>query len=174
MGVLLFKRADYQPDALVDEIDHFIGKVTDDSAFKTEVLEKYNLSDIGFEEILDKIVGKYEKFEPLWQMLPDLRKHYKLAIINNGTALTLKKFNIIHKIDKNFDLFVSSALEGIRKPDAEIFLRTARKLEVDLQNCLFMDDSEININGAKGVGMKTIWWPQKETGFEEFLGFIKR
>ena len=34
MGVLLFKRSDYKPDRIVDEVDQVIGQVTDDNKFK--------------------------------------------------------------------------------------------------------------------------------------------
>jgi epoxide hydrolase-like predicted phosphatase len=168
MGVLLFKRDGYVPDELVDKIDYLIGQVINDSQFKEEVKSNFNLNENQFSDILDKIINKYEKFEPLWKLLPDLKKKYKLAIINNGTALTLPVVKIRHEIDKNFDLFISSAIEGVRKPDSKIFLLTTSRLNVLPEKCLFMDDSFINIEGAKSLGMKTIWWESREKGFEKF------
>lgn len=173
MGVLLFRRVDYQPNDLVDEIDQLIGGVTNDNVFKTEVMRKYELDNKEFEVVLGRIINKYEKYKPLWKLLPDLHKQYKLAIVNNGTALTLPKLKVRHQLDKNFDLFISSAVEGIRKPEREIFLLTAQRLGVSPQKCLFMDDSKINIEGASGIGMKTIWWQEREMGLKRFLEFIK-
>lgn len=172
MGVLLFKRDDYTPNALIDEIDHIIGGVTNDEEFKKSVIEKYNLSENQFNEILNKIVNKYEKYRPIWDLLSGLRKKYKLAIINNGTALTLSLLKSRHHIDETFDLFVSSAIEGIRKPDSKIFLLAAKRLGVKPSECLFMDDSYKNVEGAKAVGMETIWWETREVGFEQFIKFL--
>jgi putative hydrolase of the HAD superfamily len=169
MGVLLFPRENRTPNKLVDEIDAIIGKVTDDKLFKKTTMEQYDLSEKQFREILLAILDKYERYEPLWAMLPELRKSYKLAIINNGTALTLPELKKRHAVDKHFDLFISSAIEGVRKPDAEIFLRTAKRLNVKPEECLFMDDSLDNIEGAAKVGMKTVWWKDKELGMKEFL-----
>jgi putative hydrolase of the HAD superfamily len=169
MGVLLFPKENRIPNKLVDEIDAIIGKVTDDIIFKKNMMEQYELSEKQFCEILLAAVDKYERYEPLWAMLPELRKGYKLAIINNGTALTLPELKKRHAIDEHFDLFVSSAIEGVRKPDAEIFLRTAKRLKVKPEECLFMDDSLDNIKGAAKVGMKTVWWKDKELGMKEFL-----
>lgn len=173
MGVCLFKRSDYSPEVLVDEIDSTIGKVTDDVLFKQETISKYYLTNEQFEDLLDKIVDKYEKFESLWNMLPKLKNKYKLAIINNGTSLTLSKLKERHQVSKYFDLFVSSAIEGIKKPDPKIYLLTASYLKVKPEECLFMDDSEKNVEGAKNVGMKTIWWKTKEKGFKKFIDFLK-
>jgi putative hydrolase of the HAD superfamily len=173
MGVLLFPKENRTPNKLVDEIDVIIGKVTDDKIFKKTTMEQYDLSETQFHEILSAAVDKYERYEPLWAMLPELRKSYKLAIINNGTALTLPELKKRHAVDKHFDLFVSSAIEGVRKPDAEIFLRTAKRLKVKPDECLFMDDSLDNIEGAAKVEMKTVWWEDRKSGTKGLLEFLK-
>ena len=172
MGVLLFKNSNYIPNTIVDEIDTLVGRVTDDYIFKQETLKKFRLNEEDFNNILSQIVEKYEPFQQLWGLLPELRKHYKLAIINNGTTLTLPQFDQKLKFDKFFDLFVSSAKEGVRKPDGEIFLTTASRLKVDPRRCLFMDDSEVNIEGAKRIGMQTILWPNKNDGYKKLIEFI--
>lgn len=172
MGVLLFPKNDYTPNRLIDEIDAMVGRVTDDHAFKQEILKKFRLNEREFNNILTKIVNKYEPFQDLWNILSELRKYYKLAIINNGTALTLSQFDERLNFDKYFDLFISSAKEGIKKPDGEIFLTTAKRLGVTPEKCLFMDDSEKNIEGAKHIGMQTILWPNKDDGFKNFTKLI--
>lgn len=172
-GVLLFRKDGYRPDYVVDEIDQAIGRVTDDLCFKAEMMAKYKLGEKEFDAILEKIVEKYDKFLAMWVLLPELRKKYKLAIINNGTFLTVPKFDEKHLIYKNFDLFISSAREGVKKPAAKIFQLAAQKLGVAPEECLFMDDTKINVEGAEAVGMKTIWWESKEIGFGEFMRFLK-
>jgi HAD superfamily hydrolase (TIGR01509 family) len=135
-------------------------------------MSKFNLGEKEFDAILEKIVNKYEPLKFLWNLLPALRKKYKLAIINNGTALTLREFENRYNIKVRFDLFVSSALEGIKKPRKDIYLSAASQLKVNPKNCLFMDDSELNIRGAKRCGMKTIWWKTQEDGIADFKKFI--
>lgn len=172
MGVLLFQKNDYQPDPLVDEIDILVGRVIDDNVFKQETLKKFRLNESDFDEIMTKIVNKYEPFQQLWKTLLELRKYYKLAIINNGTALTLSQFDQKLNFNKYFDLFISSAKEGMEKPDSEIFLTAAKQLNILPERCLFMDDSEKNIKGAKHIGMQTILWPNKEEGYKSFTRLI--
>ncbi|MFA6995422.1 MAG: HAD-IA family hydrolase [Patescibacteria group bacterium] len=172
MGVLLFPRADYKRDKIVDEIDYAIGKVTDDKLFKKETIKKYNLNKTEFNAVLDKIVDKYEPFEPLWSLLPQIRKNYKLAIINNGTSLTLPKFKSKYYLNNIFDFFVSSAIEGFKKPNRRIYELTIRKLGFKPEECLFMDDSLLNVDKAKKLGMSTIYWESPQIGFKKFQEFI--
>lgn len=173
MGVLLFRRENYQSEPLVDEIDNLIGQVTNDNIFKEKILTKFHLTDSDFDDILKKIVEKYTPLTSIWKMLPSLRQQFRLAIVNNGTALTLPMFKVKYKLDKNFDLFVSSAIEGIRKPSSEIYLLTSKRLKVQPQECLFMDDSKTNIEAAEKLGMQVIWWENKESGFNQFLRWTK-
>jgi len=172
MGVLLLKRRDYVPDPLIDAIDAEIGQVTDDAAFKRETLRKYNLNEVEFEKILRTIDDKYEANDELWRLLPELRQKYKLAIINNGTVLTLPLFEKQYHIKDNFDLYVNSAIEGVRKPDPKIYLLTAERLGVLPGQCLYMDDVPANTDAAAALGMETIWWENREEGMRKFKEFI--
>lgn len=174
MGVLLLKRQDYVSSPIVDAIDKEIGQVTNDVIFKQQIMEKYQLSKMDFEKILEKIDEKYEVNEDLWKLLPDLRNMYKLAIINNGTVLTLPMFDKSYDIKGNFDLYVNSAIEGVKKPDPKIYLLTAKRLEVTADECLYMDDQIENVTAAEKLGMKGIWWKDKEAGMRKFLEFVNR
>lgn len=172
IGVLLFKKGNYKPERLVDEIDSTIGKTINDEKFKRLVIKKYGLNDEEFETTLKKIVSKYEKYQPIWEILPSIKDKYKLGIINNGTTLTLPFFRSRYEIDKYFDVFVCSAEEGIAKPNKKIYLITSKKLNIEPSECLFMDDSYKNIEGAKSIGMKTILWENKEKGLDRFEKFL--
>ncbi|VDM26460.1 unnamed protein product [Toxocara canis] len=60
--------------------------------------------------------------------------------------------SIIAKFDEN----VISCRDGCRKPDAEIFLLAAKKLNLDPKECVFIDDFPENCEGARKVGMTAI------------------
>lgn len=172
-GVLVFRRKNYQPNAVVDGIDVMIGDCVNDAEFNARAMGKYGLNEKEFQSVLNRIVDKYEKFPAIWELLPRLRQKYKLAIINNGTFLTVPKFDAKFSIYRNFDLFVSSAVEGIKKPNARIYRLAAQRLGVVPEECLFMDDSKINVDGAEAVGMEAIRWESREAGFGKFADFLK-
>ena len=174
VGVLLLRRPDFTSDAVVDAIDRSIGQVRDDRSFREATLAAYSLSDDEFDRCLASIAGKYAPFRPLWELLPDLKKYYRLGIINNGTYLTYPLFNARLGIDGTFDLFLSSAQEGICKPDARIFERACRRLDVLPEQCLFMDDAIVNIDSARRIGMQVILWQDASLGFQMFQEWLKR
>ena len=93
MGVLLFLRDDYPGEKTVDAVDDMIGGVVDDDAFRNAAEEKLSLSGEEFQKVLARIPEKYEPYPPLWDLLPSLRKQYKLGILNNGTRLTYPYFD---------------------------------------------------------------------------------
>lgn len=57
-----------------------------------------------------------------------------------------------------FDVVVDSSVEGVRKPDPEIYLRTVERLGVPAQQCLFVDDVAANRDTAAAVGMRVFPW----------------
>jgi HAD superfamily hydrolase (TIGR01509 family) len=172
VGVLLFPRRDYEADPTVEAIDAMIGQVTDDTEFRRAVQTGYQIDDPAFQEILACIVEKYEAYPLLWDLLPRLRQNYRLGIINNGTKLTFPHFDAKLKIGERFDAFISSAEEGVRKPDPRIYLRACQRLDTKPRACLFMDDSEENVLGAQWVGMQTLHWKNRTEGYQEFLRVI--
>jgi putative hydrolase of the HAD superfamily len=65
------------------------------------------------------------------------------------------------------DALVFSADAGVRKPDAEIFLRACSELAVDPAAVLFVGDDPVNdVRGAANVGMRTVqalWFKADES-----------
>jgi len=173
MGVLLFLRSDRAAEKNVDAVDNMIGGVVDDDAFRTAVRAGFKIDEDEFQRTLARIPEKYETYPPLWDLLPELRKKFKLGIINNGTRLTFPYFDVKLKLSERFDIILSSGAEGVRKPDTRIYLRACDRLGVDSRNCLFMDDSETNILGARQAGMQTVHWKTREEGFQRFIERIR-
>lgn len=164
VGVLLFKKEGYiaktQAQKNAEKIENLYNH-TDDKKLLRDVKTKLELTDEEINQALPCIPAKYEKFVPLWNILPTLKKKYKLAIINNGNALAHPHW--LNRFDYSvFNLFVNSALVGIRKPDPKIYLLTCEKLGVTPIECLFMDDKKENVQIAQGLGMKIIWWKVSE------------
>jgi putative hydrolase of the HAD superfamily len=73
-----------------------------------------------------------------------------------------------------------SEVEGVRKPDVEIFVRASHNLNVKPYESVFIGDHpEVDILGARNAGMKSIWkrnsgWqePQHADGIIDNLGEI--
>lgn len=87
------------------------------------------------------------------------RTRYRLAMISNfDHAPTARRLLERSGIFGWFEQVVISAEEGVRKPHREIFVRTLARMGLTPQEALFIGDSlDIDIAGAKGVGMDVAW-----------------
>ncbi len=89
----------------------------------------------------------------LVDFIRSLRPTYKTAIISNATDYLQ---TAVADIADAFDLIVGSAEEKVMKPAPEIYLRTLKRLGVEPQESVFIDDFAHNIAAAQALGMATI------------------
>jgi putative hydrolase of the HAD superfamily len=61
-------------------------------------------------------------------------------------------------LDELFDAVLISDQVGLRKPDPKIFRLTASKIGLPPGECLFVDDTEHNLPGARSLGMGTLFF----------------
>jgi putative hydrolase of the HAD superfamily len=55
-----------------------------------------------------------------------------------------------------FDCVVESSVEGIRKPEPEIYRRALERLGVPAASCAYLDDLGVNLKPARSLGLHTI------------------
>lgn len=90
------------------------------------------------------------------ELVRALRPAYRLAILSNADASLRARLRDDLGIHDLFDTVVSSAEEGIAKPEPEIYRRAATRLALPPDACVFVDDYEPNVAAAAGVGMRAI------------------
>jgi len=73
------------------------------------------------------------------------------------------------ELDEIFELVVDSAFVGMRKPEPGIYELTVERLGDDLtaQECLFVDDIELNCEAARALGMTAVWFQDSEQAIAE-------
>jgi putative hydrolase of the HAD superfamily len=92
----------------------------------------------------------------------------KLAIISNMIRDTLTYMQSHYEWLNIFDVQIYSCEIGITKPDSRIFEHCLNSLEVSAHECLFVDDSEKNVRGAKNSGMNVIQYKSHSQFLQEF------
>jgi putative hydrolase of the HAD superfamily len=55
-----------------------------------------------------------------------------------------------------FDVHVISQWEGVAKPDPAIYQCTVDRMQLPAEDCVFVDDSPVNLRPAEALGMTTI------------------
>ena len=147
-----------------------VGELSLTSFFKT-IAQKMKIENLW--EIMDKnIPFNFPQIKETFVLLEELKGKYKLAIITNNPPGIMDRWETVVKYKKYFDLIIDSSVVKMRKPNAEIYLLTCQKLNLQPEECLFIDDSVNNINTAKKLGFKTIRFTQPVAGIKEIKSIL--
>ena len=98
------------------------------------------------------------------------KKMYVLSSISKDFRERAKKVEWIAELFKFFDGMVFSGEINIVKPDAKIFEYVLETYKLDRKECLFIDDSEINIKGAEKVGIKGYLFDGNAEKLRKYIG----
>ena len=124
---------------------------------QTEFLQAYaDIIGITNAEMIasfKEVESKMGYNQPVLKLVDNLRKDYKVGLLTNVSA---SAFHFVEPIVKHFDDTVASYMVHIAKPDVAIFELMAQKLGVDVSECIMIDDSELNCQGAITAGMQAI------------------
>lgn len=85
-----------------------------------------------------------------------LRPKYMTAIISNATDALRQTLDETYEIADAFDVIVGSAEEKTMKPDEIIYLTTLGRLGCMPQEAVFIDDSVVNVEAARKVGIHAL------------------
>lgn len=105
--------------------------------------------------------------EQLLKLALGLRADHKVALLSNSSKDTGNRLHL-EFADKYFDLIATSSEIGFAKPSKEAYLNVSGCLFIDPKKCLMIDDSEINCQGARSVGMKAVLYQGYKSLLRDF------
>lgn len=102
----------------------------------------------------------------------ELHGRYRLGILSNAST------NVVEHILSPeqaglFDAAVLSHHVGLTKPDTRMYQGIAEKLGVSPTHCIFVDDQERHLAGARAAGMRTILYTNFIQFTQTLTGVIK-
>ena len=77
-----------------------------------------------------------------------------------------------HRLREHFDVFVESAVVGLRKPDPRIYTLVCRELGVEPARAAFLDDIGRNLKTARALGMATIKVDDPDLALRELAALL--
>jgi len=83
---------------------------------------------------------------------------YRMAILTNNVREWEPLWRSMLPVDELFELVVDSGFEGVRKPDPRIYELTLDRLGAAPESTLFVDDTELNCDAARELGMQAVWF----------------
>lgn len=108
------------------------------------------------EEVEGIITSKMQKNLPLLQYIRELSEQYKIGLLSNISSDWITEDFLSAEEVELFNAMVFSYQVGATKPDHRTYEAIASKLGVNPDQCVMIDDSELNCDGARQVGMKAL------------------
>ncbi len=152
-------------DAFDAVYKHFGGDVVKDHEYIMEIIQGSNEGKLSSAEVLSKHLGTTPEqwrreveagstlnYDVLDYIL-ELRKKYKVGLLSNVGKGRFAQLFEPGFLDKYFDVIIASGDVGFAKPEARAYEVTAEKLGVRVDECVFIDDRQLYVDGAIAVGM---------------------
>lgn len=84
------------------------------------------------------------------------KRDIKTALATSNSWSVVEKVFDKFAIENLFDSVTTGEEVSFKKPDPEIFLKTADKIQINPRNCLVIEDSASGIKAARKAGMKVV------------------
>lgn len=128
------------------------------------LLESAGLAPDAALAALPAIKREHQRFN-LWRKVPAelpealaraRRSGIRLGVVSNSEGRLAELFARVG-LDAWFELVVDSALEGVRKPDPEIFRRALARMGVAPASALYAGDiPSVDVVGARAAGLQAV------------------
>lgn len=93
--------------------------------------------------------------DPNVKLLPELKKRgFRLYFLSNFPMVIFEEIKTGYYFFKYFDGGIISSEAKFSKPDSRIYEILLEKYSLIPEECLYIDDLEINVKAAEAVGMK--------------------
>jgi putative hydrolase of the HAD superfamily len=110
--------------------------------------------------------------EPMIDLMRELKDGgRRMAMLTNNVREWEPLWRAMLPVDEIFELVVDSAFVGCRKPESEIYELTLERLGgVPPDQCLFIDDADVNCEAAAKLGMSAVHYRSNEQAIPEIRG----
>ena len=143
-------------------------------AFEAEALAAGHRLDAG--RVLAALAGEIRP-----QMVEAVRRlraaGLPLALLSNNVT-PMERTGQLGELLELFDAVVESSVEGVRKPEPEIYRRALARLseavgrEIRASDCAYLDDLGINLKPARAMGMHTVKVTDPDAALDELSALV--
>lgn len=141
----------------------------------TLIISKFNDSKEAKDYILNLMKENHSKYHlnnELIDIIKDLKnKDYKIALLSNN-SIKLKEKLVEDGISDIFNVVVISAEVGCQKPQPEIFDILFKKLELEPNEVIFIDDTIKSLEGADKIGYIPVLYKDNQTFKSELSSIL--
>jgi putative hydrolase of the HAD superfamily len=123
-------------------------------------------TNVPAEGLLERMFAHFEHQPQMSALIRRAKGHgIKTALLSNSWGNSYPR----ETWEGMFDDIVISGEVGLRKPEPEIFLLAAERIGLTAAECVFVDDLELNVDGARALGMTAV----HHTSYEQTLAQLE-
>jgi HAD superfamily hydrolase (TIGR01509 family) len=122
--------------------------------FIKKVASLTGLNETEVKAQIERNIPDYRIFD---YIADNLKGKYKIGMLSNAGQNFLDRIFTKEEISL-FDAVAISYDIGAVKPNPEAYEIIAKKLDVDVSECVIIDDQERYCLGATGAGMRAVWY----------------
>jgi putative hydrolase of the HAD superfamily len=113
--------------------------------------------------------------EPMIDLMREVKEQgHRTALLTNNVREWEPLWRTMLPVDEIFEVVVDSGFVGCRKPDREIYELTLERLGgTDPKQCLFIDDTNVNCDAARELGMSAVHYRDYEQAIGEIRGALR-
>jgi len=105
---------------------------------------------------------------PMIELMRELKAEgYLMAMLTNNVREWEPLWRPMLPVDEIFETVVDSGFVGCRKPESKIYELTLKRIGLPAESCLFVDDVQVNCEGARKVGMIAVHFQNNEQAISE-------
>lgn len=139
--------------------NHIVNFYNDEVTYLEDYKEFWIDFDVNYKRI------ENEGIRALIQYLKS--KNMKIGLASSSTKETISKVLDTIELKSYFDVIVSGEDFVESKPNPEIYHDTLKKLGLNQQNCIVIEDSTVGIQAAKNAGLFVIAKEDKRFNFDQ-------
>jgi putative hydrolase of the HAD superfamily len=112
--------------------------------------------------------------EEMIELMRELsQRGLRMAILTNNVREWEAVWRAKLPVDEIFETVVDSAFVGMRKPDHRIYELTLARLDgIAAEECLFIDDTEVNCTAANELGIRAVHFRENAQAIPEIRSAV--
>ncbi len=124
---------------------------------------KHQLHNCVHDRVVELIILQGKAFDGLNDLLEKIKtKGMKIALASGSSYTIIEAVLKKLEIKQYFEVIRSGYDEEHSKPHPQIFISTAKLLNIDVEDCLVIEDSRNGVLAGKAARMKVIAMPEEE------------
>jgi putative hydrolase of the HAD superfamily len=143
------------------------GQITSDEFYKQcSILCAVSMTKPAFRRGFTNI---FTRIQPTLDLVRLLKPHYKLGVLSNTNPWDFEDEIMTLDVFPLFDAVTASYVVGAMKPERRIYQDIIQKMRLSPDECIYIDDIELNVEGAARLGIHSILY----TSHQELLTSLR-